>query len=228
MENITQDEFDQLVSHTIRVELKDGSILHFMVSPEAKRACRTYLLDESFSVFEKDFLWFYIPEDRLVIINEKDIIRITFCFDLPAVENPEYMDNFKVMEKFPPEIDPDPEDGEDEMDDDNAEIDLPSLIIKHRREMEDSEIVDGVTMKTEGFYGNISYYFDLSENDVSGFDIDFFVEEKEWVLMTSKYFRFVDEDDEENFMLLKNLSVIEIKRSLIMPDEKLALYLEGK
>lgn len=228
MEDITRDEFDQLVSHTVRIELKDGSILHFTVSPEAKRACRNYLLAESFSVFEKEFLWFYIPEDRLVIINEKDIIRITFCFDMPAVENPEYTDNFKVLEKFPPEIDPDPEDGENEMDDEGPAIDLPSLIIKHRREMEDTEIVVGVTTKTEGFYGNISCYFDLSENDVSGFDIDFFEDEEEWVLMTSKYFRFVDEDGEENFMLLKNLSVIEIERSLIMTDEKLALYLGEK
>lgn len=228
MENITQDEFDQLVSHTIRIELKDGSILHFMVSPEAKRACRDHILKESFSIFGKDYLWFYIPEDRLVLINEKDIIRITFCFDTPSLGEAEYSDNFNVLEKFPPEIDPELEDEEYEMEDAGPAIDLPGLIIKHRRQKEDSEIVDGVTMKTEGFYGNISYYFDLSEGDIHGLEVDYFEEEEGWVLMTSKYFRFLDEDGEENFMLLKNLSVIEIERSFIMSDKNLALYLAGK
>ena len=225
MEEFSQDDFDQIVSHTIRIELIDGTILHYYVSPEAKKAVRNQLQNDPFSVYEKEFLWFYIPEDRLVLINEKDIVRITFCFDAPAMGDAEYADNFKVFEKFPLETDPDLIEEEDEKDDSEPELDLPQLIIKHRREMEDSEIVEGVTMKTEGFYGNVSYYFDMSEDQINGFYFDYHEYEEEWALGSSKYFQFIDEDGEENFMPHKNLSVIEIKRSFIMSDVQLDLYL---
>ncbi len=225
MEEFSQDDFDQIVSHTIRIELTDGTMLLYYVSPEAKKALRNQLLNDAVSIYDKEFLWFYIPEDRLVLINEKDIVRITFCFDAPVDCEAEYFDNFKVFEKFPPETDPDLIDEEDESDGSEPELDLPQLIIMHRRKMEDSEIVEGVTMKTEGFYGNVSYYFDMSESHVSGLEFDFYDDVEEWVLLASKYFQFLDEDEEENFMRIKNLSVIEIKRSFIMPDDKLNLYL---
>ena len=225
MENISQDEFDQIVSHTIRVELKDGSVLHYEVSPKAKKACRNQLLDESFSNQIRSFVWFYIPEDRLVLIKENEIIRITFCFDAPPRGDADYRDNFNILEKYPLEIEPGEEEDEAETETADLGLDLPELIIMHRREKEDSEIVQGVTMKTEGFYGNVSCYFDMSENEIDGLSIEYFKEDEEWVLMTSKYIQFVDGDGEENFMPLNNLSVIEIQRSFVMSDENLALYL---
>ena len=225
MENITRDDFDQIVSHTIRIELMDGTFLRYYVSPEAKKAFRELLLNDGFAMYDRDFLWFYIPEDRMVFVKRKEIIRITFCFDVPVTGEAEYSDNFKVQEKFPVEIEPDEIEEEDEFDDSGPELDLPDLIIKHRREKEDSEIVDRVTMKTEGFYGNVSFYFDMSEDEINGLDIEYYPDEEEWVLQPTKYFQFIDEDGEENFMPLKNLSLIEIKRSFIMSDEKLDLYL---
>ena len=230
MKNFTQDEFDQVVSHTIRVELKDGSVLHYEVTPEAKKAFRNQLTDESFSNNIRSFVWFYIPEDRLVLINEKEIIRITFCFDAPAREEVVYRDNFNLLEKYPLEIDSHEEDEEhdEEVEPETAavDLDLPQLIIMHRREMEDSEIVQGVTMKTDGFYGNVSCYFDMREDATDGLLIEYFEEDDEFVLMESKYFQFEDDDGEDNFMPLNNLSVIEVQRSFIMSDEQLALYLE--
>lgn len=225
MENITKADIDQIVSHTIRIELIDGNILHYMVTPEAKKVFNEQLMHDAISVYDKEFLWFYIPEDRLVLINEKDITRITFLFDVPMTGEAEYSDNFKVLEKFPREIDPDLLEEENEFGESNPGIDLPQLIIMHKREKEDSEIVQGVTMKTEGFYGNVSYYFDMSEDQVSGLEFDYYEDEDEWVLLASKYFQFLDEDGEENFMPHKNLSVIEIKRSFIMTDKTLDSYL---
>jgi hypothetical protein len=228
MKNNSKNDFEQIISYTIRIELKDGTILHYMISPESKKAFENQLLNDAVSVYDKSFLWFYIPEDRLVLINEKDIIRITFCFEAPMSGKAEYFDNFKVLEKFPQENEMEEEEEENEMEDSGSKLDLPELIIKHRREKEDSEIVKGVTMKTEGFYGNVSYYFDMSENQVSGLDFDYYDDEEEWVLLASKYFQFIDEDGEDNFMPHKNLSLIEIKRSFIMPDEQLDLYLGRK
>lgn len=228
MENFSNGDIDQIISHTIRIELIDGTILHYDVSPEAKKAFKKVLLNESFPLYDIDFLWFYIPEDRLVFINQNDIIRVTFCFEVPMIGDPEYSDNFKVLEKFPPEIDLDLIEEENEFDESEPEIDLPGLIIKHRRDKEDSEIVQGVTMKTEGFYGNVSFYFDMSEDEVNCFDIDYYEEEEKWVFAPSKYFQFLDEDGEENFMPLKNLTLLEIERSFIMTDERLDLYLGRK
>jgi len=228
MEEFSQDDFDQTVSHAIRIELKDGTILHYSVTPKAKKAFRNQLLNDAVSIYDKDFLWFYIPEDRLVLINEEDIVRITFCFDASVISEAEYSDNFKVFEKLPQENEMDEDGWENEMDDPGNELDLPQLIIKHRREKEDSEIVEGVTMKTEGFYGNVSCYFDMSENQVSGFGFDFYDDVEEWILLASKYLQFIDEDGEENFMRIKSLSLIEIKRSFIMSDETLDKYLDGK
>jgi hypothetical protein len=225
MENITREDFDQIVSHTIRIELIDGNILHYMITPEAKKVFNAQLMHDSISVYDKEFLWFYIPEDRLVFINEKDVIRITFCFDVPATGDAEYADNFKVLEKFPREIEEDLFEEGKEMEGAGTALDLPQLIIMHRREKEDSEIVRGVTMKTEGFYSNVSYYFDLSKDQVSGLEFNYYEDEDEWVLLSSKYFQFLDEDGEENFMPHKNLSVIEINRSFIMNDETLNAYL---
>lgn len=225
MEDISKDDFDKLVSHTARIEMVDGGILHYEISAESKKAFRELLLNDGISSYDKEFLWFYIPEDRLVLINQKDIIRITFLFDMPTMGEAVYFDNFKIMDNIWQETEPEMKEEENEFHVPGVESDLPQLIMMHRRKMEDSEIVYGVSMKTEGYYGNISFYTSLSKSDIGGLDFVYHDDEEEWVLLTYKYFQFIDEDGEENFMPLKNLSVIEIERSLIMPDQTLDLYL---
>jgi hypothetical protein len=84
METISQSGFDKLVSHTVRIELKNGATLIYYVNLESKAAFYKLLKDDAISDYENDFLWFYIPEDRLVIVNKQEIIRITFCFDPPT------------------------------------------------------------------------------------------------------------------------------------------------
>src|SRR5690606_27306780 len=104
------------------------------------------------SDYENYFLWFYIPEDRLVIVNKKEIIRITFCFDPPTGSEPKYRNNFNVIETSEEELDI------DNINSTGEELYLPQLIIMHNRQQEDTEFVKGVTMKTEGYFGNISFY----------------------------------------------------------------------
>lgn len=219
MATIAQSDFDKLVSHTIRIELKDGSTLIYHVSLESKKALRRFLKDYAISDNENDFLWFYIPEDRLVLINKKELIRITFCFDPPNGTQPSYRDNFNIL------ANPEETDNTDEVDE---ELYLPQLIVMHNRQHEDTEFVKGVTMKTEGYFGNISSYYSLDAEDIEGFDFDYLEDEEEWVLLTYKYLQFIDDDGEENFMPLDQLSVIEVERPLIMPDSKLDLYLGRK
>ncbi len=223
MNTISQSEFDKLADHTIRIELMGGLRLVYNVSVEAKTSFLNLLKKDAVSEYEKDFLWFSIPKDRLVLVNKKEIIRITFCFDPGSGTEPDYFDNFNVTDSFNDE--PDLDDEIDEIFPDD-ELYLPQLIIAHKRKKENTEIVKGVTMKTEGYFGNISSYSNLNIGDVEGFNFDYQKEEDDWRLICSKYLQFIDNDGEQNFMPLSNLSVIEIERKLIMSDETLELYLE--
>jgi len=225
MATITQDDFDNAVTHTIRIELKDGSVLFFNVIAEAKKAFAKLLRNDTHSELEYEFLWIYIPEDRFVFINKNEIIRITFCFEPIFGEVAEYVDNFNVKEKTDM-----PTDEEDEFEAAAEEVEfyLPQLVIMHNRQLENGEIVPGVTMKTEGYFGNVSSYSSLNLDDFNGLGLVFFEDREEWILIAENYIQFVDDDGEENFMPLKNLSVIEMERPFLLSDEELDKYLERK
>src|SRR4051812_39102510 len=113
MATISQSDFDKSVAHTIRIELKDGSTLLYRVSAEAKTAFYKLLKMDAISDNENGFLWFYIPQDRLVLVNRKDVIRITFCFDPPTGQEPQYYDNFDRVDNSEELLDTDVEEEED-------------------------------------------------------------------------------------------------------------------
>lgn len=228
MATISRDDFDSLVSHTIRIELKDGSVLILNVSVEAKKAFSKHLRNNTISYLENNFLWIYIPGDRLIFINENEVIRITFLFEPVMGEVPEYVDNFNVLYKTDLPADDDNMEDSFEEDNDEDEFYLPQLIIMHNRQMENGEVVPGVTMKTEGYFGNVSSYSSLNAGDVYGIDFEFFDDDEKWILLTNKYLQFIDDDGEENFMPFKNLSIIEVERPLLMSDQMLHQYLDRK
>ncbi len=217
-------EAEDLMDHKIRIELMDGTTLYYQVSAVAKRAFHHQLYQQDGSMWDSYFAWFYLPGDRMVLINTREIIRITFLFDVPGTGEPPINDNFNLLVKR--EEDPTYLDFPDEDLESFPPYFIPDLIIKHRRSLEDTEIVDGVTMKTEGYYGNISSYSGLIEAYIGGIDYLGYDEEERFQLLTSKYLQFLDQDGEENFMPFANLMVIELDRSLIMPDEILDDYLE--
>jgi hypothetical protein len=227
MMEVNQPDLDAAVAHTIRIELMNDRTLAYWVSPESKRALYKFLARDAISDnSDPGFIWFYIPLDRLVLVNKNDIVRITFCFDPGIDPRPKYRDNFNLSDTAgdPTGV----EDPEDENDRKADETCIPQLIVMHHRQLEDEEFVKGVTMKSEGYFGNISSYSSLEQGDVEGFDFDYHDGEEQWVLMTWKYLQFADDDGEENFMPLHNLTVIEIERPLLMSDATLDRYLERK
>lgn len=226
----SQKEIDKLLAHTIRIELKDGFILYYYVSAEAKNAFHKRLNEETNIPYGFDFIWFYIPEDRLVLVNNNEIIRITFLFDPPDGDKESYFDNFKVLPNSPdlPDINEDLPATENLDEPVEDGLYLPKLIIMHRRHLEDTEIVDGVTMKTQGYFGNISSYYSLHKGALVGIEIEYAEVDDNWELLTNNYLQFIDDDGEENYMPLRNLSVIEIERPLLMTDELLDRYLGRK
>ena len=216
MKNISQSDFDQFVSHTIRIEIMNGVVLIYYVTAESKVAFENILQDETYADLELDFLWIYHPHDRITFINKKEIIRITFCFDLPA--DVQYFDNFQVKHYL----------GEEDDEYELQKEDIPQLIIMHNRQMEDTELVKGVTMKTDGYYGNVSFYSSLDKGDIEGFEFDYFEETEEFELLTYNYLQFIDDDGERNYMPLHNISVVEVERPLLMTNKLLDIYLGKK
>ncbi|HTN37910.1 MAG TPA: hypothetical protein VL053_12610 [Arachidicoccus sp.] len=226
MPEMTQAEFDQLVDHSIRIELMDGFTLIYPISVESKTAFYRNLNNDDYIDGGEDlsFTWFYLPSDRLVLVNNNDIIKIIFCTDKRSGEAPTYHDNFGIMERSEPDYDIDGSDSEDG----GAALILPQLIILDRRPMEDSELVKAIAMKTDGCFGNISSYSSLDAGDVEGVEFEYDTVEDFWSLEVYKYLQFNDDDGEANFMPLRNLSVIELERPLLMSDEDLDMYLERK
>ena len=50
MKNNSKNDFEQIISYTIRIELTDGTMLRYYVSPEAKKAFRNQLLNDAVSI----------------------------------------------------------------------------------------------------------------------------------------------------------------------------------
>lgn len=229
MKTITPSEFDKRVSHTIRIELQDGHLLLYQVSVESKQAFQKSLGNEKYGGWGCDYIWFYIPEDRIVFVNKKDVTRITFLYDLSPETEPQYVDNFsemdepggdlfdsEVIEEFEP----------DELEEFLPEEDvIPQLIIRHHRNKETMQIVNGVTMTKKAYFENISYYSSLQEGEVSGFDFYYSEDMLELEMSVGPYLQFMDDDGEENFMPMRNLSVIEVERRFILNDTMLDCYL---
>lgn len=230
MLEIDESDLDLGVAHTILVELMDGRTLVYWVSAESKRAFYRFLAIDDVSGHrdEPGFIWLYIPLDRLVLINKSDIVRITFCFDAGIDPNPEYRDNFNMSPAGEQTKDPDDPGDPDDGEADDEEPYIPQLIVMHHRQWEVKNFMKGDAAKSEEYSGNISSYSSLEEGDVAGFDFDYSDIDEAWILTTTKYLRFMDDDGEENLMPLHNLSVIEIERRLLMSDETLELYLDRK
>ena len=64
MKNISQADFDQFVSHTIRIELMNGAVLIYRVTAESKIAFESTLQNEIYAGLEFDYIWIYHPYDR--------------------------------------------------------------------------------------------------------------------------------------------------------------------
>jgi hypothetical protein len=194
------------------------------VSAASKDAFQQTLLAENHGDFTHEYIWIYIPADRLVFINKKDITRITFCYEPVPGTTPKYFDNFSRVDEPEKELFDSHVIDDIDIDEDS----IAQLIVKHHRQKETTQIVKGVTVSKEAYFDNISYYSSLGEGDVNGFEFNYSDDMDEFELIVGQYLQFIDDDGEENFMPLSNLSVIEIQRPLIMNDEMLKRYLENE
>jgi hypothetical protein len=224
MRTIKQSEFDELVTHTIRIELKDGTVVQYRLSKEAKETLWNCLTSSDLD-YSNPFVWLYAQGDRIVFINRKEIVRLTFCFDMYVGEESFYFDNFGNIE-------------DDLLDDEEAEENiteaknteetvaetqenqwktekqakyLSQLVIKHKG-------------KEGGYFGNPSFYSSLNDGGFVGLEID--PEEK--VCIVSDFINFIDDDGEENFIPVENLILVELERKLLLDESDIEVLIGKK
>ncbi len=85
MATISEKDFDKLVSHTIRIDMSDGTILIYSVTPEEKGYLINFLRNVS-NATEKErsgtrLIMFEAYPKRLVFVNTAYMLRLMFCFD---------------------------------------------------------------------------------------------------------------------------------------------------
>lgn len=236
MGTIKQSEFDELVTHTIRIELKEGTLVQYRLSVEAKQTLWSCLANAHDSEYNTPFIWLYIEGDRLVFINRKEVVRLTFCFDAGVGEESFYYDNFNDI-------------GDDLFDDDEDEENDAKMKEGESTIVENLEANDAVEEKHEnkwktakqveylsqlvikhagkdtgGYFGNPSFYNSLNEGDIDGLEFDF----EERVCMVSDFINFIDDDGEENFIPKENLVLVEIERRLLLNEAQIDLLVEKK
>jgi hypothetical protein len=201
-------QFDDLVAYTLRIELLNGRVLIYRIDAEN----RQYLLNklqmnaEGAEENEKiEFLWFETFFNRHVIINVKEVGRITFCFDyLAHIEDAKaYYDNFEVVEKDTSLISKETEEGESRMYV-LEEAFLPQAII----------YLKGIKSE-DNYIPNPQLFYSLDNGCLGIFQL-----ELDGEVPLRQFINFVDDDGEECFIPLNQVMVMEFDGGLFYSDDE--------
>lgn len=204
---INESEFDEKVVYTLRVELLNGKVIVYPVDTEIKQYLIKKLRAKSDGIDETEplhFLWFETSLNRMVIININFLARITFCFDFAfQLEDPHsYFDNFNILHKETAIEEKETKDGEVRLYVIEDEF-LPQAIIYHTGKAPDDLYDD-----------NPSIYSSLNKGCLAGLSI-----ELEGDIPFRQFINVIDDDGEETFIPLKQITVMEFDRSLIFEED---------
>ena len=200
---ITESEFDEKVVYTLRVELLNGKVILYPVNTENKQYLINKLRAKSDGIDETEplhFLWFETSLNRTVVININSIARITFCFDFAfQLENPHsYFDNFNILYKETALEEIKTKDGDARLYVIEDEF-LPQAIVYHSGKAPDDLYSD-----------NPSIYSSLAKGCLAGLDI-----ELEGDIPFRQFINVIDDDGEETFIPLMQITLMEFERTLI-------------
>ncbi len=203
-----ESEFDKLVAYTLRVELLNGKVLLYRIDTENKQ----YLIKKLRTCAEGDeeneplrFLWFETSLNRIVIINTDSIARVTFCFDYAdQLEEPNaYYDNFAVLHTDTLLEEREIKEGEVRLHVIEDEY-LPQAIVYHKGKAPD-DLYDN----------NPLTYSELDEGCLAGFNLEL---EGDWPLR--QFINLIDNDGEETFVPLGQITVMEFDNNLVFVEEE--------
>ncbi len=207
--DITEEEFDELVRHTLRIELLSGMVLIYRVSTAEKQRLigKLRLNSEGDDTTRPlQFLYFQTSLQRNVVIKVSEIIRVIFCFDpVQEVIDPNaYYDNFKVLEKDTNLVEESTPEGKVALKVVTEEF-LPSAIIFHSGDAAD-----------DGYDSNPLLYYDLEAGCLDIFDLEI----EDDLVPIRQFINLMDMDGEANFIALKHITVMEFEDALLYNDEE--------
>lgn len=205
---LTESEFDEKVVYTLRIELLNGKVIVYPVNTENKQYLMGKLMDKSDGMDETEplqFLWFETSLNRMVIININSIARITFCFDFAfQFENPQsYFDNFNILLKETALEEVKTKDEEVRLHIIQDEF-LPQAIVYHSGKAPD-----------DLYSENPSIYSSLDKGCLVGLDI-----ELEGDVPFRQFINVIDDDGEETFIPLKQITLMEFEQTLIYGEDE--------
>jgi len=201
MPTISEKEFDQLVHHTIRIDMTDGTLLIYNVTPEEKQFLINFLRNFSSGEVGQEkrtamgLLMFETYPKRLVFINIAYMMRLIFCFDNPLGNSNKYRDNFNILEKD--------EQTEDSFVIETEEILLPQAIIK----------LPGIVSYTDS---DVLTFNSIKAGDLLGLDME--VQEEEMVVR--EFIELIDDDGENNFFPVSQIMCMEMDTNIVFEDEE--------
>lgn len=207
---MTASQFDELVAYTLRVELLNGKVLIYRIDTENKQ----YLINKLGTHSEGyegnsslPFLWFETSLKRQVIINAKEIGRITFCFDYlkPDEISNAYYDNFEVVQKDTLLVPKESVEGETRLYVLDEEY-LPQAIVYHKGKPPE-----------DNFDKNPLLYDSLDEGCLG-----LFMLELDGEIPFRQFVNLIDNDGEETFISLQQIILMEFDSNLLYdkePDE---------
>jgi hypothetical protein len=184
------------IKHTIRIEMLDESVLVYRVSEQSKNELYQWMdyRTDQFHDADDMFLRFHAWPDRYVFVRIADIGRLIFCWDHPLheIQAENYIDNFQLL--------PQP-DGTVRLYDNNDALhdNLADAIIKLRGKQ-------------------APFVFPTLEE---GVDTALMLDENSFRsrFVQCGYLTLRDEDGEDNFIPVQNISVIEAHRGFVIPDD---------
>lgn len=197
---------------TVKIEMMNDTVLLYSLPEEEKDRLQHWLNDRSsgYKNISHSFIGFHALPERYVLVRVNDIARLVIQCDY--IDNSsritEYYDNFNVI----PEANKNIENIDEEFQNDPEFLDFlldhfyPEIIIKMKGKKEPI-IYSGID-ENENCLAILRGDLVLHHMDKSG------------------YLKVMDEDGEENFIPLKNISCIESNLSLMLPggcQDKLVL-----
>lgn len=201
---LTEEQFDALFHHTIRIEMMNGMVLMYGVSTVEKQRVINRLRMKS-DAFDSGaplvFLYFQTYLQRNVVVRVSEIVRVIFCFDAIAlaVDPNSYYDNFKVLEKDTNLIEEATPEGKVALKVVTEEF-LPSAIIQHKG-----------NAALDGYDANPLLYYDLEAECLGTFNLEL---DDDNIVMR-QFINLMDMDGEANFIAVAQISVMEFEDALL-------------
>jgi hypothetical protein len=204
---ITETQFNQLVIYSLRIELQNGRVLIYRINPEHRKYLINKLSAHSEGFEENShigYLWFETSLSRQVVVNIKEMIRVTFLIDY---SNPDdfnaYYDNFEVVEKDTSIVTKETAEGDTRLYVLDEEY-LPQAIVYHKGKSPE-----------DNFDVNPLLYFSLNEGCLGTFALELDDE-----IPMRQFMNLTDNDGEESFIPLHQIIVMEFDKDLLYDSEK--------